>query len=262
MLGLIPNRSAIDISKETPRHRLERRFYQEANVSGFAHIDQEVAFFTQVAALLSSEHRVLDFGAGRGEFVETDPSLYRRWLQNFRGRCAHVDGCDVDPAVMNNPTLDSAHVIRTGEPLPYDDGKFDLIISRYVFEHITDPEWASRELIRVLKPGGWICAMTPNRWGYVAFVSRLIPNRLHRAILSRVQPGRAPEDVFPTAYKLNRPAAVMRYFGHAADIFYYSTSGVPSYHFGSSVLFAIGCALHKLTPRTFDVGLRFFIRKR
>lgn len=33
MLGLIPNKSAIDIFKETPRHRLERRFCQEAMCS-------------------------------------------------------------------------------------------------------------------------------------------------------------------------------------------------------------------------------------
>ena len=82
-------RGVYDFEKEKPRHRLERKVYPEANVSGFSHKDQEVAFFTQVAALLSPDDLVLDFGAGRGEFVYTDPSSYRVWLQNFRGRCAH-----------------------------------------------------------------------------------------------------------------------------------------------------------------------------
>ncbi|HUQ95697.1 MAG TPA: class I SAM-dependent methyltransferase, partial [Bryobacteraceae bacterium] len=216
-------------AKEKPRHRLERRVYPEANVSGFSHKDQEVAFFTQVAALLRPEDVILDFGAGRGEFMSEDPSCYRRWLQNFRGRCAHVDGCDPDPAVLNNPSLDSAEVIAIGKPLPYPDRRFDLIVSRYVFEHVTEPDWAASELLRVLKPGGWICAMTPNKWGYVALASRLLPNRWHSGALSRVQPGRKSEDVFPTVYWLNRPGAVRRHFGPEAAVYHYSTSAVPSY---------------------------------
>jgi SAM-dependent methyltransferase len=250
-----------NFSKETPRHRVVRKAYSEVNVSGFPHNDQEVAFFTQVAALLRPDDVVLDFGAGRGEFVENDPSAYRVWLQNFRGRCAHVDGCDPDPVVLDNPTLDRAATLVIGEPLPYEDERFDLIISRYVFEHIAAPEWAASELLRVLKPGGWICAMTPNKWGYVALASKVVPNRMHSAALSKIQPGRRAKDVFPTAYCLNRPSAVKRYFGHSADVYHYSTSAVPSYHFGSISLMRLQQFIHRLTPPIFDVGLRFFIRK-
>lgn len=251
-----------DRSKEKEGHRLQRRVFQEANVSGFPHHDQEIAFFTQLAALLRPEDVVLDFGAGRGEFVDQDPSAYRVRLQNFQGRCAHVDGCDPDPVVLQNPTLDAATVIEPDQPLPYENGRFDLIISRYVFEHIENPEWAAAELLRVLKPGGWICAMTPNKWGYVALISRLLPNSLHSGALARVQPGRLDKDVFPTYYRLNRPAAVRRFFGFGADVFHYSTSAVPSYHFGSMALMRLAQLIHRLTPPIFDVGIRFFIHKR
>jgi SAM-dependent methyltransferase len=256
-----PGAEIYDFSKEKPRHRLERRVYAEANVSGFPHKDQEVAFYTQVAALLRPEHIVLDFGAGRGEFVYEDPSAYRVWLQNFRGRCVHVDGCDLDPVVLDNPTLDAAAVIESGGALPYEDERFDLIVSRYVWEHVQDPEWMARELLRVLKPGGWICAMTPNKWGYVALLARLLPNRFHSRVLSRIQPGRPSKDVFPTVYRLNRPRAVRRYFGHGADVYHYSTSAVPSYHFGSMALMRLEQLVHRLTPPMLDVGLRFFIQK-
>jgi SAM-dependent methyltransferase len=256
------NASVYDVSKELPKHRLEREVYEEANVSGFPHNDQEVAFFTQIAALLQPEDVVLDFGAGRGAFVDTDPSVYRAYLQNFRGRCAHVDGCDPDPVVAKNPTLDASATIEMGQPLPYEDDRFDLIISRYVFEHITDPEWAARELLRVLKPGGWICVMTPNKWSYVALGSRLVPNRWHSRALERVQPGRKAEDVFPTAYRLNRPSDVRRYFRNAHRVYCYSTSAVPSYHFGRLWLMRLLRLVHRLTPPMFDVGLRFFIQKR
>jgi SAM-dependent methyltransferase len=260
----IPDKSypIYDFAKEKRRHRLERRLYPEVNVSGFPHKDQVIAFFVQVAARLRPGDRVLDFGAGRGEFMENDPSGYRVWLQNFKGRCTHVTGCDPDPVVLTNPTLDSADVIKIGEPQPYGDEQFDLIVSRYVFEHVANPEWAAAELLRVLKPGGWICAVTPNKWGYVALASRLVPNWLHSRALARIQPGRLEEDVFPTAYRLNRPGDIRRYFGHAADVYHYSTSAVPSYHFGSAVLMRLLQFVHRLTPPMFDVGLRFFIRKR
>lgn len=256
------SRAVYDFSKESTKHRLERRAHQEANVSGFAHHDPEVVFFTQVAALLQPTDVLLDFGAGRGEFMDTDPSTYRRDIQNFRGRCAHVDGCDPDAVVLDNPTLDAASVIRIGEPLPYEDDRFNLIVSRYVFEHVADPEWAASELLRVLKPGGWICAITPNKWGYVAAAAMLVPNRVHTKVLARVQPGRPSKDIFPTVYKLNRPSAVRRYFGHSADVYHYSASGPPAYHFGSFAAFRLLQLVHRLTPPPFDLGLRFFIRKR
>ena len=46
---------------------------------------------------------VLDFGAGRGEHILDDVIEYRRRLCNLRGRCAHVEGCDVDEVVLTNP---------------------------------------------------------------------------------------------------------------------------------------------------------------
>ncbi|HEX4738073.1 MAG TPA: methyltransferase domain-containing protein [Allosphingosinicella sp.] len=254
--------TAVDRTGDRSKQQLEGRFFQEINVSGFAHSDQEVAFFTQIAALLRPTDVVLDFGAGRGEFMTQDPVPYRRWLQNLRGRARHVDGCDVDPAVLVNSTLDEAKVIRPGEPLPYEDGRFDLVVSRYVFEHVSDPEWAARELLRVTKPGGWICAYTPNKWGYVALAARLVPNALHKRMLRRIQPHREEQDVFPTAYRLNRPSQIRRHFGSEAEIYYYSTSAVPSYHFGSAPIFFVMMLLHRILPPLLDLSIAFFIRKK
>ena len=58
----------VDRALETSKLKLERRVFDEVSVSGFSHIDQEVAFFSQVAALVRPNHVLLDFGAGRGEF--------------------------------------------------------------------------------------------------------------------------------------------------------------------------------------------------
>lgn len=235
--------------------------FEEVAVSGFAHIDQEVAFFTQVAALLSSEQIVLDFGAGRGEFCYEDPSAYRRWLQSFRGRCKHVDGCDVDPAVFSNPALDEAKLIQPGEPLPYEDDRFDIVVSRYVFEHIPDPAWAMRELLRVTKDGGWICALTPNKWGYVALGARVVPNSLHVRALRFFQPHRKEMDVFPTVYRLNSVRDVRKLVGESAQVYHFKVAGVPSYHFGRPVILRLLLLLQRFLPPWLYPGLALFIRK-
>jgi hypothetical protein len=76
-----------------------------------------------------------------------------------------------------------------------------------MFEHIEDPEWLARELLRIVKPRGLITAFTPNKFGYFAVAARMVPNRLHVGALSKIQPGRKAEDVFPTHYRLNTAAA-------------------------------------------------------
>ena len=252
----------VDSDKESSKMRVERRVFEEVQVGGFAHLDQEVAFFSQVAALLRPDDLVLDFGAGRGEFYHDEPSRYRAKLQNFRGRCAHVDGIDVDPVVLANPTLDEAKLLEPGRPLPYEDDRFDIVVSRYVFEHVDDPAWTAAELLRVTKPGGWICALTPNKWGYVALASRLVPNSLHARLLEAIQPHRKVEDVFPTVYALNTPRSVRRYFGHGADVYQYRTSGVPSYHFGSPVVMRLFLLIQRFLPPALHTTAAFFIRKR
>jgi len=43
--------------------------------------------------------------------------------------------------------------------LPYSDNHFDFIISRYVYQHLSDPGRATAEICRVLKPGGFVCCI-------------------------------------------------------------------------------------------------------
>lgn len=241
---------------------LKTRFYAESNVGGFSYSDAGVAFFSQLAAVLRPTDRVLDFGAGRGEYILDDPIPYRRELSTLRGRCAHVEGCDVDDAVLTNPFLDHAEVIRLDEPLPYDDNSFDLVFSRFVFEHVQNPDAVAQELIRVVKPGGLIAAMTPNKHGYIAWGGWLVPNRWHVRALSYVQPKRKSVDVFPTAYKMNTARELRDLFGHAADVFTVYLSSEPAYFFGRATIYRMGKFAHKYLPDRLRPLLTVYIRKR
>src|SRR5690606_34252882 len=108
---------------------------------------------------------------------------------------------DIDDAIRSNPGLDEALVLEPGAKLPLPPESVDLVVSDATFEHITDPELYMPELDRVLKPGGWICARTPGRWGYIGLGATMVPNRWHVRLLRYLQPHRKEIDVFPTAYK-------------------------------------------------------------
>ena len=56
-------------------------------------------------------------------------------------------------------------VNAAGEALPYPLGRFDLILSHEVIEHVQDDAAAVAEMVRTLKPGGRAVIFCPNR-GY------------------------------------------------------------------------------------------------
>ncbi|MFI5429206.1 methyltransferase domain-containing protein [Aeromicrobium sp. UC242_57] len=198
-----------------------RRLYPEAAVGGFSRLDGQIEFYTRINALVDEKSRVLDFGAGRGHWaVDPMPEMSRR-LRMLRGRVAEVVGTDVDPAVLTNPALDTAQVVPLGDRLPFADDSFDLVIADHVLEHVNadDAQDVADDVLRVLRPGGWLAARTPNKWGMIGIGARAVPNRLHVRMLRRLQPDRKAEDVFPTRYTMNTRRDLGRLFSeHAARL--------------------------------------------
>jgi SAM-dependent methyltransferase len=197
--------------------------------------------------------RIMNFGAGRGISGE---GARVRDLQDL----GEVWACDIDPVVLENPWAHHRLLIKEGEPIALPDESLDLIVTDWTFEHIADPEHVSAELLRLLRPGGVICARTPKKWGYPAIMARLVPNRLHAAALRWVQPLRQARDVFPTEYKLNTPAQVRRHFD-GCRVEYYSDGLAPAYTFGNRALKWVLTKLHEAFPETFSTAICFFIEK-
>jgi SAM-dependent methyltransferase len=242
------------------RRSLLRRVRPEVGVGGFSHRDSAVEFYTLVNAVLHSEATVLDVGAGRGAFLE-DRSSYRRDLRLLKGRVAEVIGIDRDPVVATNASLDR-HFVVDDDRIPLADESVDVIVSDWTFEHVSDPRRFADELDRVLKPDGWICARTPNKWGLTGIGARLFPDRVHSLLLKRLLPGRQEKDVFPVQYKLNTRGAIREYFPSPRFVdCSYLENGDPSYHAESEMVWRATEILFRLTPRSLAAKFFIFLQK-
>ncbi|MDT4743662.1 methyltransferase domain-containing protein [Bradyrhizobium sp. WYCCWR 12699] len=244
-------------------HSITSQFFPEVQAGGFTRIDGTIAFYQRVNALVDKNSVVIDFGAGRGAGQFDPVSDYRRSLRTLKGKVSKVIGLDVDRAVMTNPSLDEAHVLDERGCVQLTDGVADLIVSDFTFEHIADPEGSAREIERLLKPGGWICARTPNKFGYIALGNRLVPEKVKHGVLSTAQPDRLEEDVFPAVYLLNTRADLLKHFPPARfEHFVYGWDAEPGYHANRRSIYRAFLLLHQFTPPSLKTMLMIFIRKR
>jgi SAM-dependent methyltransferase len=228
------------------------RFYPESSFGGFTDVDGTVAFYARVNALLGTNSVVVDFGCGRGRASE-DPVRFRRELQCLKGKTARVIGIDIDAAGAQNPTLDEFRRLPPDGRWPLEDRSVNLIVCDHVMEHLPDPARFFLEAKRVLAKDGFLCIRTPNLFGYVGLVSKLVPERLHSKLLSRAQPDRHEKDVFPTLYRCNSVSALRRNLSHCGfRVLAYGHEAEPSYLNFSTLAYAMGVVYQRFAP----AGLR------
>lgn len=242
------------------------RLHEEIAADNFSAMDCDLTFYSIVRSL-AMRHNVkvvLDYGAGRNgyaqDFNPEKDSFLIRDLRDLRFGDAEVTAVDVDPAVLTHPTSKYQHIIVPGQQLPIADGKFDLIVSDYVFEHIENAQSVADELQRLLRPGGWLVVRTPNRYGYLKLAASIVPNRLHDAVLKYVQPHRKAIDTFPTFYRLNCRRDFKRHFTQCS-VHVMSDSWEPAYFFGKIWLYHIFAVIHKFMPKFFGTASIFLLQK-
>jgi SAM-dependent methyltransferase len=86
-------------------------------------------------------------------------------------------------------------VVADAHRLPFEDGIFDVVYSLQVFEHLSRPWDAMREVVRVLKPGGVFCggvaALEPFHHSYFNYTHWGLESILRQAGLvpRRIEPG-------------------------------------------------------------------------
>jgi SAM-dependent methyltransferase len=190
--------------------------------------------------------RLLDAGCGR----------YLRFCREF-SRTARVVGIDLEETFDTDNRQAPFAVRGDIGALPFPSGHFDMVISRSVVEHLEDPGRVFGEFCRVLRPGGKVVVITPNKFDYVSIIAAITPYRLHRVLVSRIF--RVPEDdVFPTLYRANTMSAMRRAMCDAGLVEreLEMINHYPAYLMFSPLLFRIGILYERLTSLRWFRSLR------
>jgi ubiquinone/menaquinone biosynthesis C-methylase UbiE len=110
------------------------------------------------ASRLPKGAKVLDYGCGRGTVVKL-----------LRDRGLDAMGCDVffeggDYSSEVDPELSGKAVLRMKDgKIPFPADTFDMIVNNQVLEHVEDIDTALGEMARVLKPGGAVLSLFPDK---------------------------------------------------------------------------------------------------
>ena len=111
------------------------------------------------------------------------------------------------------------------------------------------PERVFGELARVLKPGGRLLILTPNRWHYVTVSSALLPHRFH--LKYNQWRGVDAHDIFPTVYRANTASRLRRLYERAGldveQLYQFETE--PEYLAFSAPAYALGVGFERLVNR-------------
>ncbi len=99
--------------------------------------------------------RCLEVGGGGGSIA--------RWLCEQVGADGYVLATDVEPTLLEQvryPQLEvRRHDILNDPPPP---AEFDLVHTRWLLHHLSDPGEAMRRMVSALRPGGWIVLEEPD----------------------------------------------------------------------------------------------------
>jgi len=156
--------------------------------------------YTEIVARLSRDEPelTLDWGCGYGQISSMLVGAGLR-IESFE-----YAGPGSPNAVVSLPLYPEIHAYISSEDLalPYEDSKFDAVLSCGVLEHVRDPGGSLDEIRRVLAPGGILyCFKLPNRHSYTERIAKFMGRHYHG------------KDKFDTLYTLKSARALFETHG-------------------------------------------------
>lgn len=196
---------------------------------------------------LSSSARLLDLGGGRGGLLEK--------IHNNVSRAAIA--LDPDLTSLREHRLPSlARLCAFADDAPLAPGSFDLILSTWLLEHLTDPQKVFDEASRLLVPNGRFVFLTPNALHPLLVANRLsqLTPSLQRRLVPRLY-GRAEADTFAVHYRANTPHTLQTLCARAGLSLTLYPIADPTYTAFNDFLFNISAWLEALIPTGLKIHL-------
>ncbi len=188
-------------------------------------------------------------------FVEIGCGRSANTLRHLAGAYRLSIGLDAEPPGKLQLEQACCFVNADVHQIPLKSGSVDVLAMANVVEHLRDPRGVFHECARVLRPGGRLLVLTPNKWFPPILVGRLFPHRL-RQILNYVASGTQEEDTFPAYYRANTPKSLATTAKSVGlSVSHLSYLGMhPNYLMFSVMLYRLGVVLERVTRRFDALG--------
>ena len=185
----------------------------------------------------------------------------QRWTLRLDGIRYFLTGVDSDPHALDirkniRQDLDQA-VVGDLRTVRLDPGKFDVIYSSFVLEHIQGAEGVLESFVRWLKPGGIIIIRIPDPDSVQGFITRITPHWFHifyyRYVLGYKNAGRPGYAPYPTYYEPVVSRAGLRRFCEKNNVTIKVELGDAYYRPGQGAVQRVISAI-KRTVKTISLG--------
>jgi ubiquinone/menaquinone biosynthesis C-methylase UbiE len=151
-----------DTEGESPVEQARRRFDLELHTDAYRRIHEDPSHLDSLMNLMDAQpgQRYLDLGTGNGYLAF---EIARRFPD------AVVTGVDIAARSIDlNQKLQRERGVSNldfvsyeGTKLPFSDGLFAGVVSRYAFHHFADPKVSVQELRRITEPDGFVIISDP-----------------------------------------------------------------------------------------------------
>jgi len=111
-----------------------------------------------IANKIKENQNIVEIGCGKGRFLKA--------LQKINNGLS-LTGVDISPELLSTVPNGINKILGSLENIPLKDDSFDVVFSVEAIEHSVNQETAIDEMIRILKPGGWIVVIDKqeSQWG-------------------------------------------------------------------------------------------------
>ena len=109
---------------------------------------------------------VVDVGCGAGDLYPV-----------VRARFAEYIGVDVVRYDNFPPEARFCRFDLDSGQIPLAEGSADVVVAVEVIEHLENPRDFARQLVRLVKPGGWVIITTPNQLSVLSLLTLLVKHR-------------------------------------------------------------------------------------
>ena len=186
------------------------------------------------------ESHIRSLGASGRTLEILDAGCGHQWQLSMKGISFRVTGVDLDPRALevrksekNDLTEALVGDLRT---IALPEGKYDVIYSSFVLEHLSEVTLVLDKFAHWLKPGGIIILRIPDRDSVFGFVSRMTPFWIyvlyHRFVCETTNAGKPGFDPYPTVHEKITSQRDIREFARQHDLKICEELGTGGYSIG------------------------------